>query len=177
MLVGLSFFSGKRPSLRGEPKYVNLNRCLSPRHGCYSIRTLRSAPPAAGTRARKADSVLAGTGGWQSGSTQALARSSYADRWAQNTFFENIRQMRETAEASISPLPGQGQQRDRDSPHSPLRRDSGDVPTQYAPQRSGLRHHLEEDDSWVDDGSMIVMEPRNRPPPEGRFSRPLQLDL
>ena len=111
-------------------------------------------------------------GNKQNGSTAFLLM--LIDGRAQNTFFENIRQMREAAEASISPLPSLGYQRDRDSPFNG-RRDSGDVPqvmpTQYAPQRSGLRHHLEEDDSRIDTGSMIVMEPRIRPPPPegGRF--------
>ena len=165
VLVRLSFFSGKRPPpLRDEPKYDHLKSTSCPQGTgvtLYGLSVLHRRQRER-EREKRIQYCREQVGGNKQNESITFLLMLIDGR-AQNTFFENIRQMREAAEASISPLPSHGYQRDRDSSHSPLtgRRDSGDVsqvmPTQYAPQRSGLRHYLEEDDSRVDNGSMIVI--------------------
>jgi hypothetical protein len=93
----------------------------------------------------------------------------------QNTFHENIRQMRETAEASILSLPGHGgTSSGRQSPQSDIyNRDySEDVQQpilqQHTPNKtSGLRYHLADDNSteFSHDERLLIPQPRS----DGRF--------
>jgi len=90
-------------------------------------------------------------------------REKRAQYWReQNAFHENIRQMRETARASILSLPTQD---GNASPRSTIYGDqeqNAPILQHAAKQSSGLRHHLSEDGSTEFDEGLLMQRHDNR---------------